>query len=285
MACTNDPLKKRRLIPIDWDSDELPTMPFIAYRLIEMLCRQEIETAELYELISQDPALTVKVLQICNSALYGFGSEVTSIKHAIVLLGHQEVIQLAVSSLLAKRFLTVTRELKGHAEALWQHLLATAILAKEFEVDAEEPDLYTLGILHDVGWLVLMAQAPKVFLSMAEEKGKSLMELQQDWGVDHELWGGKLLEKWNLPEPFQVVALRHHCPISDIVPAKYLMVISLANHLANGMGNRLLDVNQAGVPEQLLRAIGLDQKAYSEMLEWAESEKDKINMKSRVLAA
>ncbi len=277
--------EKRRLLPIDWNSSELPTMPFIAYRLIEMLCKKDVETQELYELISQDPALTVKVLQICNSALYSFSSEVTSIKHAVVLLGQQEVIQLAVGSLLAKRFLTVSKELKTHADALWQHLLTTATLAKEFEIDSEEPDLYTLGILHDVGWLVLMSQAPKVFLSMAGETGKGLDELEEAWGVDHELWGGKLLEKWNLPEPFQVVAFRHHNPLEDAAPTKYLLVIALANHLSNSMGCCVLNVNQAGLSTALLDALGLDQKAYAEMVKWAEGEKEHIIAKSKLLAA
>lgn len=285
MKSTIDQPEKRQLLPIDWNNRELPTMPSIAHRLIDMLCRQDLEAWELYELISQDPALTVKVLQICNSALYGVNSEVTSIKHAVVLLGQQQVIQLAVSSLLAKRFMTVPKELKRHAEALWHHLFTTATLAKEFEVDSQEPDLYTLGILHDVGWLVLMSQAPGIFLSMSEEKDSSLEKLQDKWGVDHELWGGKLLERWDLPEPFQVVAFRHHHPLLDAAPPKYLLIIALANHLANSMGNRILEVNPAGMPVALLSALGLDQKAYMEMLKWAQGEKEQIAVKSRTIAA
>jgi len=277
--------ENRQLLPIDWNSSELPTMPSIAHRLLDMLCRKDMETQDLCELISQDPALTAKVLQICNSALYSFGTEVTSVKHAVVLLGQKEVIQLAISSLLAKRFLTVPRELNRHAEALWNHLFTTATLAREFAVDSEEPDLYTLGILHDVGWLVLMSQAPKVFLSMSKEQDKGLEELQDSWGVDHELWGGKLLEKWNLPEPFQVVALRHHHPMLDAAPPKYLLVIALANHLANSMGVCLLHVNHVGLPESLLNALGLDEKSYREMLEWAQSQEEELASRSRILAA
>ncbi len=287
MICATTVTEKqagRPLLPIDWNSDELPTMPSIAHRLIEMLCRQEMETEEIYELIGQDPALTLKVLQICNSALYGFSSEITSVKHAVVLMGHKEVIQLAVSALLAKRFMTVPSELKTHAERLWHHLITTATLAKEFEVDSEEPDLYTLGMLHDVGWLVLMSQAPTVFLSMAEDSGKSMEELEEAWGVDHELWGGKLLEKWSLPEPFQVVAFRHHHPEADTAPPKYLLVTSLSNHLANTMGNSFLQVDPAGIPQDVLSALGLDEKAYLEMLEWVEQEREKIAARSRTFS-
>ena len=220
-------METRELLPINWEAKELPTIPSIAYKLIQRMCDNDAEIDELNELISQDPALTVKILQICNSALYALNTEVTSVRHAIVLLGQEEVIHLAIGSLLAKRFLTVPKELKSHANAFWHHLMTTAILSKDFELESTEPDLYTLGMLHDLGWLVLMSQAPEVFLSMAKDEGKTLQQLQDAWGVDHELWGAKLLEKWALPEPFQIVAFRHHRPTIDAGSPKYILCTTL----------------------------------------------------------
>ncbi len=272
------------LIPIDWNSPDLPTMPSIAQKLISMLCKDEVDTVELCELIAQDPALTAKLLQVSNSALYSLSAEVTSIRQAVVLLGQQEVIQLAVSSLLAKRFLTVPAALKNHAERLWKHLMTTAILSEDFEFDVEEPDLYTLSMLHDVGWLVIMSQAPTLFLSIAEEKGRPLDELQASWGVDHELWGAKLLERWALPEPFQVAAYRHHHPFVDAAPPKYLLIISLANYLANAMGNSLLETVNTEPPDALLESLGLDRQSFWSMVQWAISEKDKIELKCRLVS-
>ena len=275
--------QKQPLIPIDWNSADLPTMPSIAQKLISLLCQEDVETRQLCDLISQDPALTAKLLQIANSALYALSAEVTSIKQAVVLLGHQEVIQLAISSLLAKRFLTVPSNLKAEAERLWRHLMTTAILAQDFESDIEEPDLYTLSMLHDVGWLVLMSQGPTVFQSISEEKEKTLDEIQGSWGVDHELWGAKLLEKWGLPEPFQVTAFRHHEPFKDAAPPKYLLIVSLANFLASAMGNGLLDTLTPEPSDIHLQHLGLDRETLSEMVDWALSEKEKIDLKCRLV--
>ncbi len=279
----NAQTERQPLIPIDWNSGELPTMPSIAQKLVTMLCKDEIETEQLCELIAHDPALTAKLLQISNSALYSLSAEITSIRQAVVLLGQQEVIQLAISSLLAKRLLTVPDPIRPHAEKLWKHLMTTAVLAQDFEFDLEEPDLYTLSMLHDIGWLVLMSQAPTLFISLFEDRGRPLGELEASWGVDHELWGAKLLEKWGLPEPFQITAYRHHHPFADAVPPKYLLIVSLANYLANSMGNYLLDTIDVEPSDVLLERLGLDRQALHEMVQWAISEKDKIDLKCRLI--
>ncbi len=275
--------KQQSLLPIDWNSTDLPTMPSIAQRLISLLCKDEVETKELCELIAQDPALTAKLLQISNSALYSLSAEVTSIRQAVVLLGQQEVIQLAISSLLAKRLLTVSNSVRPHAERLWKHLLTTAILAQDFEFDMQEPDLYTLSMLHDVGWLVLMSQAPTLFVSLYEDKGKRLDELEKSWGVDHALWGAKLLEKWGLPEPFQVTAFRHHNPFQDASPPKYLLIVSLANFLSNSMGNSIFETIDNEPSDATLEGLGLDRDALSEMMTWAISEKEAIDLKCKLV--
>ncbi len=280
--------KRHELIPINWNSPDLPTMPIVAQKLIALLCEEERDTNELCTLIAQDPALTAKLLQVANSALYSLSTEVTSIKHAVVLLGQDEVIQLAISALLAKRFLTVAPELKEYATKLWKHLLTTAYIAKDFDSDINEPDLYTLGILHDIGWLVLMSQAPSIFLSIVQEKAKPIDKIQEDWGVDHEYWGAKLLEKWGLPEPFQVAAFRHHHPLRDPGAPKYLLIITLADFLAKKMGNCLFDYDIDVTSDDfigVLDSLNLDLDAFEEMINWSIGEKEKIEEQFHMLSS
>ena len=280
--------KRHELIPINWESHDLPTMPTIAHKLISLLSAEDRDTNELCTLIAQDPALTAKLLQISNSALYSLNTEVTSIKHAVVLLGQEEVIQLAISALLAKRFMTVAPELKDYANRLWKHLLTTAYIAKDFGSDIDEPDLYTLGLLHDIGWLVLMSQAPSIFLSISDERNRPLDEIQKDWGIDHEYWGAKLLEKWRLPEPFQIAAFRHHQPLKDAAPPKYLLIITLADFLSKKMGNSLFDFNEEIATDDLMKvleSLNLDLDMLEEMISWSIGERDKIEGHLQLLAA
>ncbi len=266
------------LLVIDWANNELPTLPSIAHKLITMASSDEAGPNELSELIGQDPSLTMKVLRAANSAFYALQIEVTSIKHAIVLLGMQEVRRIAIGSVLAERFLSVAPEAKKEAEDLWRHLLATAVLAQDLtRTGEEEPDLYTLGLLHDLGWLVLLAEAPKVYKSLVDEKELSLAQVERNWGVDHQFWGARLAERWSMPEPFQVVNLRHHNPLADFEPTEYLIAIYLANHMAEAIGFRALEAELEPIEPKALERIGLDEETFIEMIQAAQGERDRID--------
>lgn len=266
------------LLSIDWNSDKLPTLPSVAHKLIEMAGKDDNSAAELAELIGQDPTLSLKVLQAANSAFYALRIEVTSIKHAIVLLGMQEVRRIAIGSVLSEKFLSVSPEAKPQAVALWRHLLATAVIGQDLSrSDFDEPDLYTLGLLHDLGWLVLLSEAPAVFKSMAQEETRTRKEAEIQWGVDHQIWGAKLAERWGMPEPFQVVNLLHHEPLRDTHPPEYLLATSLANHLAGTMGIQVLNAPVEPVPEGVLKGLGLDLETLKEMEKAVHAERDRID--------
>ncbi len=276
--------ENRKLLPIEWNSDELPTLPAIAHRLIGMAGNEEADAAELAGIIGQDPSLTLKVLQAANSAFYALRMEVTSIKHATVLLGMQEVKRIAIGSVLAERFMSVAPEAKKQARALWRHVLATAVLAQDFsKTGEEEPDLYTLGLLHDLGWLVLVSQAPKVFMSLATEKSRTRKEAEEHWGVDHQFWGARLAELWSMPEPFQIVNLRHHDPFVETTPPNYLLAVHLANHLADIAGFKVLNTPIEPVEEKALQGLGLDQETLKEMEQAVLTECERIEALWRIM--
>jgi len=257
---------RQELLAIDWASDELPTLPSIAHRLLSMVGNDTVEPMELAELIGQDPTLTIRLLKAVNSAYYALNMEITSIRHATVLLGMSEVKHIALGAVMTERFLTVPMEVRPLAKKLWHHMLAVAMVAQDLSQGVEEePDLYTLGLLHDIGWLVLLAQAPQVYISMTEETDLTRDLTEASWGVDHQLWGSKLAEKWELPEPFQVVTLRHHAPMDKFTPPRYLAIISLANYLVNSMDMGIFRLSPEPPDDGLLKVLSLDWETLQEM--------------------
>jgi len=276
---------ERDLLTIDWASQELPTLPSVAHRLLTMASDERRSSSELADLIGNDPTLAIRILKAVNSAFYSLNIEVTSVRHAIVLLGMNEVRRIALGSILAERFLTVAPAVRPQAEALWRHLLATAVLAEDLAPGGEEdPDLYTLGLLHDIGWLILLAQAPKVFVSMAKEEQRSMDDIERLWGVNHQLWGARLAEKWGLPEPFQIIALRHHKPLLEAQPPDYLLRVHLANHLAYVLGMKTLNTAEEQVQGSVLERLDLDESTFEEMKRAATADRDRINSLWRALS-
>jgi len=269
---------KRNLLAIDWNASELPTLPKVANRLLGILNNEDALVKDLADCIDKDPALATKILKAANSAFYAMRFEITSIHQAIVLLGFREIGRIALSSLLADRLLSVAPIAKSHATALWKHMTAVAVLAKELTPrDALEPDAYTLGLLHDIGWLILVSQAPEVFVSMCEEKGPNTLEMERLWATDHCLWGAKLAEKWGLPEPFQIVSLRHHDPFQEVEPPKYLLRIALADYAAKALGVSMLNTEQNELDYRILKALSFSEDWLSDWLTTLQGNMDRFD--------
>ncbi len=269
-------LRCRKLLAIDWQSDEFPTLPGVARKVLSLQGAEDVTPADLEEIIGQDPALTMKIMQVVNSSYYNLSREITSVRHAITLLGIKPVIDLAFGAIMARRFMTVPKEMEPYAKRLYRHCITTALFARDMEYDLDEPDPYTLGLLHDIGWLPLMSQAPDVFISMFDDSSLAREELEGAWGTDHQLWGAKLAEIWDLPDAFLLTAYRHHNPLLETAPPPYLLLITMAHHLADAAGQSLFlnDVEQLSpkIPE----LAGIDQETFFEMEAAAVNEKDRI---------
>lgn len=259
-APRKEEMAEKNLLAIDWNASELPTLPKVANRLLGILNNEEALVNDLADCIGKDPALATKVLKVANSAFYALRFEITSIHQAIVLLGFREIGRIALSYLLADRLLSVAPIAKDHAVSMWKHMTAVAVLAQEITPrDAMEPDVYTLGLLHDIGWLILVSQAPDVFVSMCDETGLNTSNVERLWGTDHCLWGAKLAEKWSLPEPFQIVSLHHHDPFQEFEPPKYLLRIVLADYVAKALGITILKTEQNELDARILNALSLSE--------------------------
>jgi HD-like signal output (HDOD) protein len=260
----------RQILTIDWAGDDLPTLPSVIHRLLAAMGDDKQKITSLADIISQDPTMAIRVLKVANNAFYSIGVEVTSIRHAISLLGFSEIGRIAFGVVMSERFLTVAPEVRPYAEALWRHLIATAVIAQYLAPDeGEEVDLYTLGLLHDIGWLVLMTQAPMVMIKLVEEEGVTRQEAEWLWGVDHQLWGARLAEKWGLPEPFQIVALRHHDPFMELGPPDYLVRIALADYLAHYIGATVTNKPEKEIDSRVLGHLAISMDGLEEMKETA----------------
>ncbi|UKL13394.1 MULTISPECIES: HDOD domain-containing protein [Dissulfurimicrobium] len=256
----------RQILTIDWAGEDLPTLPSVVHKLLAVASDDKKKISDLADIISRDPTMAIRVLKVVNNAFYSIGVEVTSIKHAISLLGFKEIVRITFGVVMSERFLTVAPEVRLYAEALWRHLIATAVIAQDLAPDGgEEADLYTLGLLHDIGWLVLMAQAPMVMIRLAEEEGTTRQEAEWLWGVDHQLWGARLAERWGLPEPFQIVALRHHDPFLELDPPDYLVRIALADYLVHYMGATVVNKPEKEIDPMVLGRLAICDDAFDEI--------------------
>ena len=219
----------------------LPSIPDTHRKAIAEIDSENGSVSKVGKLMAQDPAMTAKILQLANSALFGIGLEVTCPSRAASLIGLDALKSLALSMSVFKAF--EGSNFEGFSiDALAEHCMHVGSLARYIarcEQQSKEAisEAFTSGLLHDVGKLILAAHAQNEF-SVAIAKSKSecipLFEAEQAvLGIGHDGIGGYLLSLWGLPRNIvEGVAFHHapqHCAGGELtIPG----IVYIANHLS-----------------------------------------------------
>jgi putative nucleotidyltransferase with HDIG domain len=187
----------------------LPTVPATLRRISIMLEKPRIGLDELGRLISNDPALTTKILKMVNSAAYGFPGRISSVSHATMLLGLNVIkgllLGVSVFELMEKTMI-----------GLWEHSLgctmASRLIAQKKGMKEPE-EVSVCGLLHDIGKAVLMLQYPDAFnaaMKEAEKEGITIHEAESRYFMaTHAEVGQWLIQKWHFP-PSLIDAIQYH---------------------------------------------------------------------------
>jgi HD-like signal output (HDOD) protein len=202
--------------------DTLPVLPAIAIKIIELHNDDDLYAAKVSVVISQDPALSAKLLQITNSSFFPFRREVTNITQAIAILGVNLAMSVALSSALIK--MLRDSESKKHAfdhERYWRKSILGALVASELGdniAGLNRGDIYVAALMQDIGILVLSEVLGGEYSAMyntARNHYDLVLLEQRNWGMDHAEAGALLLKKWRLPKYIVDVVERSHCLLFD----------------------------------------------------------------------
>jgi len=197
--------------------EALPTLPTVVARISQLIDDPTASAGDINDIISRDLALSSKILRLVNSAFYGFPRRISSMTHAVVILGFTSVRNIALSAFVFDAFDTTGLPF-GHRN-FWVHSVGTAVAADVLAVRSGLPandDAFVAGLLHDVGKLVLHQHAREEFSRILDRVARediTFLEAERaELEFGHAEIGALLLENWKLPERL-VAALRfHHDP-------------------------------------------------------------------------
>ncbi|MBN1916566.1 MAG: HDOD domain-containing protein [Verrucomicrobia bacterium] len=190
----------------------LPSMPVVATRVMRELMDPQATADSLSKIVETDQALLTRILKIANSAFYGCARKVGSIQLAIVVLGFNTLKNLVIAT--STRSLYQKQSLAE--QTLWEHSLAVGIASHVLAMALSPGNLdnaFTVGLLHDVGKLVLYQQDPEGYSAIldGQAKGATCYEPEQKLlGFTHAHVGAVLMNRWNLPENFELAIGLHH---------------------------------------------------------------------------
>lgn len=226
-------------------ADRLPTMSTAVSRLHTLIHDPRAGASDLERVIKPDPTLTANLLRMANSPLFGAPRRVTSVKHAITLLGMKRVYEAAVSASFIKLIPSRLPGYEMESKKFWDHSGAVAVLAERLatELGLKAPDLiFTAGLLHDVGKLVIGAflaeQSAQMRAQLVQAETTLYATEQELLGTTHAEVGAGLCEKWQLPRQLAWAARWHHQPESIAAEVDHVLVdlVHVANNLSHAIG-------------------------------------------------
>jgi putative nucleotidyltransferase with HDIG domain len=204
---------------------DLPSLPMIVSSIVQLVKNPKTSAADITRVISTDPALTAKVLKLVNSAYYGFPREIKTLTSAIMILGFNDVKNLALSATVFEIFREDDEAVEFSRKKLWEHSVAVAVTARmlaNIQKYREPEEVFIAGLLHDIGKLIIDHLWHDSFLAILKviNSGEKMMRSaeQEIMGVTHSEIGAVLCEHWNLPPALCKAVLHHHNP--SLAPAE-----------------------------------------------------------------
>lgn len=210
---------------------DLPTMPTVLDEVSRLMNDPNSSTAQIAKLISYDQVLSAKVLKMVNSPIYGFPGRISSIQHALVLLGFNVIRGVIISTSV---FDAMNRTTVG----LWEHSVGCSMACAEIARVAgfKEPEEYSVpGLLHDLGKVVAAEQLPEMKKDidiLIKTEDVTYYEAESRLlGFAHDRINAWLCEQWHLPEKIREGMVYHHGPLSAQHYPQVACVVHLADFL------------------------------------------------------
>ncbi|TAL51810.1 MAG: HDOD domain-containing protein, partial [Methylovulum sp.] len=186
---------------------QLTTPPNIYFELQKAAEHPSHSLEDAAFIIEKDPALTLQLLKIVNSAFYGFPAKITGIKRAVAMIGATELQNLVLAAAVIDKFSSLPGTMLSMHD-FWARSLRCALIAKELNVylkSGADEVLFVCGLLHNIGQLVFFRRIPELARTVAllQQEFTDAEELSIEEaiiGFNHYQTGAALTRLWQLPD-------------------------------------------------------------------------------------
>ena len=251
---------------------DLPTMPHVASLVMQKVADPNATARDLHEIISQDQAMTARILKIANSPFYGSARKVSQLTNAIVVMGFNAIRSLVMASAL-------NDFLKSYGlieKLLWEHSMGCAALSKKIArlvrfSNIEEA--FLAGLMHDIGKVVINLKLPDKMREVVQEVYYSpeltFARVEQEiLGFDHAQVGRLVAGKWRFTDEMEEAIGCHIKPEEATILPALAHIVHLANAFCHKLEigptrNRDLDIAALNSAKMLK----MDQAAIDSLME------------------
>jgi HD-like signal output (HDOD) protein/DNA-binding response OmpR family regulator len=228
---------------------ELKVLPSIVHQLAQVSAEPSCSLEQIANIVKLDQGMVLKVLKTANSVAYGCERTIDNARDALSRIGVSQVRQLVLNTIVADDFCSVDLGEHFNHELFWEHSVATAQIAATIAQlrngDRHAIEFaYTMGLLHDIGRLVLVQQLDDIYKGALNTAARLQLPLDLVESrmllVNHADLIYRLFDKWNFPRSLAKAIALHHLPFERIrrLPPRNMedvATLALANRLAHSL--------------------------------------------------
>jgi HD-like signal output (HDOD) protein len=234
---------------------DLPAMPAVAARAIQLVEDPNITAKKLTDVLSNDAALTARILKIANSAMFARQREISTLTQAIMTIGFRSLKGIIVAAAVRQ----ISQSSGSLQKLVWKNSIGTALAATFIATTLQKryrEEIYVMGLLHSLGQIVFINSQKTekkypVVLELIMNENITFCEAETSiLGFSHPLVGALVAKKWNFSEEICEIILHCKDPLikekADLDIEEKIAIIQLADMLTRASGISVI----AGYPDE-----------------------------------
>ena len=256
---------------------KLPPFSPILNKLLASLAGEDVSFAKLGDLIEKDTVVAGNILHLVNSALYSRRATITSVRHALALLGMDKVRNTLLGMSISRMWSQVKTPPIWSMVRFNRHSASVAILsdqiASRIPAAVYPEGAFVGGLLHDLGRLLIALGLPDEFprvLKLHEQSDRSWTECERELlGFTHADLSAEALQKWDFPDQVQIAVRDHHSPPAFHAGGTVALsaVINAANQYVNSTGESIVASKLVGAEDAgAIAALGIPEESVAKLL-------------------
>ena len=243
------------------------TLPSMLGKILSLVKDENSSPKDLFLLISHDPALAERVIQVANSVMFGHSGEVRALRHAVMFLGYERLRSIATGMGVMDVFSSSTRN-SLDIQNLWVHgyevAYLSAVISDTISMGAS-PESFLCGLIHDIGRIIFFEKDRDRYYDIGTSDDMFQKEIEL-FGCTHAEAGGWYAEYAGLPEDIIQAIRHHHHPSGATGNMLGVSVVALAEVFSRRFSPRVIDdglwtpehdaiMLELGIGEESMQAI------------------------------
>ncbi len=261
------------------DNVNLPTLPQVVAKINSLVDDPEVGTREIGQAVAEDAPIAARVLKIANSAYYGLRETVLSTEHASAVLGVRQLRSIALQASVISQFDHVQGGGLMDLNELWRHSILTGQVCAQLSrlcrrrMELAPDEFHVLGLLHDMGKVLLLEGLGEDYLSAVRESEESNRPLavceEEALGFSHAQVGALVATQWNLTATIADAIRYHHGPEANMKENPVANLLAHTDQLAHRVADQDPTGAAAAFDAEAHRALGLRPADVAECVSFA----------------